>query len=159
MWYYYIIGYLFSIIGSLLFVRIVVNTMWNEIGWEKNSGEDKLRPHAWHSRAVGTIESVLYTSSWLLEIPEFIAIWLALKVAGRWGRWERDEGKVTGRTVYNIFLIGNGLVIAFSTTGAFVTKWLLEEKAIEIYLFPIALIIGTIGLWFWARWHHSHSKK
>lgn len=42
-------------------------------------------------------------------------MWLALKVASQWKRWEGKE-----RGTYNVFLIGSGLSLAMAYLGAWV---------------------------------------
>jgi hypothetical protein len=157
MWHYYLIGYLFSLSGGLLFVRLIVNTMWRELGWKGKPSEDVIRPYAWHAQAIGILESVLYTTAWIVSAPQFIAVWLALKVAGKWGRWEKDEGKIPGRSIYNIFLIGSGFSVAYSTVGAKIIDFSLSGKYYEAWAMPIVLVLGTIVFWLWAR-HCAKAK-
>jgi hypothetical protein len=156
MWHYYLIGYAFAIICSLLIIRLVVDTMWEElrIKWKQD-----IRPYEWHARAVGVVDSALYVTSWLLGVPEFIAVWLAFKVAGLWIKWQGDTRNNVGRAIYNIFIIGNGLSIAYATSGAMIIKWLHDSRPMEIYLFPLSLIMGTLCLWWWACSHVKNAMK
>jgi hypothetical protein len=78
---------------------------------------------------------------------------LALKVAGKWTRWEKGEGKVSGRSIYNIFLMGSGLSVAYSTIGAKIITWRHTDKYVEVFSVPIILTAGTIVLWLWVRKH------
>jgi hypothetical protein len=89
---------------------------------------DTTAADAWSPAVVGVCESVLYPASLLLNKPEFIGVWLAIKVAGQWARWSGDrvEGAPSdldalnqGRRRFNAFLVGNAISIGF---GVFV--WL-----------------------------------
>jgi hypothetical protein len=66
---------------------------------------------------VGFAEAILYPTALLSGQPEFIAVWLALKVAGQWNEWQRGY---QGRARFNRFLVGNALSIMVSglTYGA-----------------------------------------
>ncbi len=74
----------------------------------------------WPPTIVGLIESILYTSSFLVGRPEFIAVWLGLKVAGHWDLWQEGQA---GRARFNRALVGNGMAIMISgvTYGAIVS--------------------------------------
>src|SRR2546425_10452035 len=88
-------------------------SLWRGMGWSGKA--DGFRPHPEHPQMVGLVERTLYTASWLLGQPEFIAVWLALKVAGQWSRWsevKNVQGKeMSGRAVFNTFLIGNAFSV------------------------------------------------
>ncbi|MBI2862113.1 MAG: hypothetical protein HYX89_04765, partial [Chloroflexi bacterium] len=80
------------------------------------------RPFAWHAGLIGLLERFMYTSAVLVGRPEFIAVWLALKVAGQWAAW-RDPW--LGRPIYNLVLIGNALSIIFGAGGGYLARYLL----------------------------------
>ncbi len=42
---------------------------------------------------MGSIERIMYISSFLIGRPEFIAVWLLVKVAGDWGTRRSDDGE------------------------------------------------------------------
>lgn len=65
----------------------------------------------WAPRLVGLLEAVLYPTSLLAGHGAFIGVWLALKTAGSWKRWEKETYE--GRARFQIFLLGNGLSILF----------------------------------------------
>lgn len=104
---------------------------------------------------VGVVERVLYTASWQLGKPEFIAVWLALKVAGQWRRWTDDmcpNGPVVpGRTIFNVFLIGNALSIAYGSTGGLLIKWLNMGACLRALVIGTALVLGTLLLNVWVK--------
>jgi hypothetical protein len=118
-----VIGYAVSIFMGDIVIRPIRNKMH-----EGNGKEDV--HHRWRPRAIGWLERFLYTSSILLCFPEFIAIWLALKVAGQWERWKLDVGKDASkgtnqaRATYAVYLVGNGLSVLYGSVGAFIVNQL-----------------------------------
>lgn len=91
----------------------------------------------WGPPLVGMAEGIMYPVSFLFAKPDFIGVWLAVKVAGQWVRWgtaisppegnyQKDQERVReankGRRRFNKFLIGNALRIML----AFVTYWILS---------------------------------
>jgi len=81
----------------------------------------------WSPALVGISESVMYPTALFLGKPEFIGVWLAVKVAGQWVRWKGDAGQSPtssesdieklneGRRRFNGFLVGNSLSIMSGT--------------------------------------------
>lgn len=74
-------------------------------------------------RFVGALEQFMYTSAILVGMPQFVAVWLVLKLAGEWRQAERP----TSYAMYNIFLIGNALSLILSTATAIVIAHSLPE--------------------------------
>jgi len=92
-------------------------------------------PNATGPVLVGLLEHALYVLALLAGRPEFIGVWLAVKVAGQWIRWRGPEtsiraeplsGEISkhiresqdrGRRTFNLFLFGSGLsvLLAFVT--------------------------------------------
>ncbi len=68
----------------------------------------------WQVGILGAIERFLYLTSILVGKPEFIAVWLTLKTV--YTSWARKKTEYRG--YYNNFIIGNGLSIIFSVSGA-----------------------------------------
>lgn len=94
-------------------------------------GSDSLAD-MWSPTLVGICESVMYPMALFIGKPEFIGVWLAVKVAGQWVRWKGDAGQSAasgdfdierlneGRRRFNGFLVGNSLSIMLgaATWGA-----------------------------------------
>ena len=154
MWQWYAIGYLFSVLVGHFFVAMVADQMWQSIGW-KPAKSARFRPDAWQPRVLGVIERFLYTSSLLVGKAEFIGFWLAVKVAGQWKRWSEDQESdgvhVSGRSIYQNFLIGNGLSILFSIVGYKLIEWLPQRKYTEALCVPVSLMALTMIIYFWIR--------
>ncbi len=122
-----LLGYGFSILIGHLFVSPFVNQLWRWIEEDANSpavdgsteengasvqGTAATRsPDAWRPKGVGVLERLLITSAVGLGHSSFIAVWLALKAAASWSQWKQPP-------VFHVFLIGNGLSIAFAVGGA-----------------------------------------
>lgn len=107
----YILGYFISIFGGALFLWIVID----KIAWTyltKYGSKSKL--HEKTTLYLGIIERLIYTSVFIIDQPAFIAIWLALKVASQWKRWQDEPG------TYNVFLIGNALSLIIAFIGAWI---------------------------------------
>ena len=108
------IGYFFAVAVAHYVIQYVVDGLWRAIGWTPSSAYAE-RPEYYLARRVGIVDRALYVVSLQMGKPEFIGVWLALKVAGQWGRWGEKakigSKDVEGRVFYNIFLIGNGLSV------------------------------------------------
>ncbi len=89
---------------------------WLQDKEEKN--EDKKKNIKKISMLVGILERVLYTTAIIMGQYSFIAIWLGIKVAPKWGKWHEEEN----RGIFNAFLIGNALSIIIAFVGAWVIK-------------------------------------
>ena len=93
---------------------------------------DETQADMWSPALVGSCESVMYPTVLFLGKPEFIGVWLAVKVAGQWVRWKGDTRQISGvgesdidklnegRRRFNGFLVGNSLMIMLgvATWGA-----------------------------------------
>ena len=64
---------------------------------------------------VGIIERASYTAALILGVPEWIAVWLAMKVAVGWREQQKRESPSD-----NLYLIGNILSIMFGVIGAWI---------------------------------------
>lgn len=58
----------------------------------------------------GAIESILYLTAWLVDSPEFIPFWIAIKVAGGWQVWNQKDS----RSRFQVFLVGNAMQLILS---------------------------------------------
>ena len=162
MWQDYvavIVGYAFSrLVGHWLISRLVP-TLWRVLGWKRNTEAEYLffRPEL--PAMVGVLERTLYTTSMLLKQPQFIGLWLALKVAGGWKGWSEPvktpDGKIVlnGRDLFSVFLIGSGFSIAYGITGALIIQWLDKDNIVAAITVPAALVLGTVVYLLWARRH------
>lgn len=146
IWACYFVGYFFAVVFASVPISLIVDKLW-----KPNLNDNDIR-YSWTSKILGYIERSLYVASFQIGKPEFIGIWLALKVAGQWNRW---SDKNTGRHIYNIFLIGNGLSIAYSITGAGLIYWcndyLIYRCNDDLYLaivVPISLVLATLILFY-----------
>ena len=155
IWWHYLIGYgLWFWIADQLIFRLI-KRLWMVLGWNPNIIEDDARTHEELPRMVGVLERFLYAISWQLEKPEFIGVWLVLKVAGKWKHWTEPRklgGQVvSGRSTFNVFLIGNGFSVAYGVLAVFLVKWLEDGLFIQFSWVPLLLIVGTLGFQSWAR--------
>lgn len=66
----------------------------------------------WLPVIAGSCESLLFATCFYINKPEYIAVWLAVKVAAGWKLWE------PGRNRFEVFVTGNALCIGCAYIGA-----------------------------------------
>ncbi len=140
----YLLGYAFSVLGSVLLVRPIVTTLWKQV----ESDQSGIRAFPWHSAAVGTVEVVLYTSAVVAsgQYLYFIPAWLLLKTAGRWALWEKGTERVWGRT---IFLIGSGFSLACGVAGGTIASWAISDRWPDVVILAVAFTVFALAFRGW----------
>ena len=155
MWWHYVAGYLFSIVAGRFVVGFFMREAWRQLG--PIGGPTS--PRGWLSPVIGELEGFMFTTSWLLQKPEFIFVWIAIKVTGQWKRWGEDnrvDGRIVpGRDIYNVFLIGNALSLIYAVVGGLIVDWLARGDWLPAVGAPMLVVIGTIFLYFQAKWHFT----
>jgi hypothetical protein len=144
----YFFGYIFACGGSFIFIRIIYNELWKEIKEESADRDHSL--HLWYGQVIGIVEGIMYVTAFLLDKWEFIGIWLAFKVVGRWER-SRIEfqqkkkrgilGKLETHAIYSIFTIGNALSLVYAFFGYKIIRYLQVGELIKS-VFIVLIIIG-----------------
>jgi hypothetical protein len=168
----YAYGGLYAIGLGHLFLRRIQDRIWlrvlrhNEL--PQSAIDLDLRELA---GTVGIIERSLYVTSILTHHPEFIGVWLAIKVGGGWKGW--SEGRrypdhvdpktgqpraIPGAQVFNAHLIGAGLSLLFAATGAYSIRWLLEGSVLQALTVGTLLVSATFALLLWAWYAPPQSK-
>ena len=164
----YLAGYSYSFFVGGFFIRSTLDELKKKLKFH-DYNKDEIKTCSWYARRVGDIEIVIYVTSFLINKPEFIAVWLALKVAGRWHSAKleadsnkyRDQQKLT-KTLKssnsleekfesiqhngfcNIFTIGTGLSIAYGFIGSKIILWFknsMDDKVIALIL--TAIVVNT----------------
>ena len=155
--YYYGIAYIISIIGSQFVIKHILKNMWKQVYIrikknQKFNEIEEIRPFLRTPQVLGLLESILYTTACLIEKYEFISVWLLLKVAGSFKR-EFKSAEHFERQKFNIFLIGNGLLILFSFVGALISKWLMKETldCLSIIFVGSGLAIFSFTMFIWSK--------
>ncbi len=120
------LGYAFAVFVGHFLIVWVVGRLWRSIGLLAES-RSAVRPGWWLPKAVGVLERALYVAAFLTEAYGFIGVWLAMKVAGRWharteGIEQPDGVFVRPHSIFLVFLIGNGLSIAYGAVGAHIIR-------------------------------------
>lgn len=166
----YVCGYLYAIIVGSILIKFIMDELKEKIRYLPFafSNEDKLA-YGWYAQGVGVFDLILYISAMLIGKYEFIAIWLAFKVAGRWesARLEKDSIEddikeaskkkslnlhlIINNALYNIFTIGNALVLIWAgATYKSITYW--NDKAYGLsILMALAVLIITLVFYFLAK--------
>ncbi len=108
----FIIGYVISTLGGALVLWVLIDRMaWGYLG---KKGIPK-KPPGVLTLPMGILERFMYTTVLVIDQPAFIAVWLGLKVASQWKRWEDTE-----RGTYNVFLMGTALSLIIAFFGAWI---------------------------------------
>ena len=148
-WYAAVIGYGFSVFAGAILVKSLVETLWDCIAPQSSTS----RPQLWQGDALARIEGVLYVALLQLDLGNMIGVWLILKVAGHWKRWMEDGDEQTkrpdGRSVFNIFLIGNALSVLYSFVGFKLIEWIAAKQILQVCWVSLAVIALTLGFWAW----------
>ena len=130
----YVIGFVFSVVAGGIFIWYATGALWKSVGRKRDRSDSKLHADPELPAQVGIVERSLYTASILAEQEQFIAVWLGLKAISSWSIWNKlkdakgqANGAISGRSVFNIYLIGNGLSVAYGVVGGWITKCLLAQ--------------------------------
>ena len=149
-------GYFFSVLVGYWAIRHLMSAAWSSVMYGLGGNTLHPNPYPQHPEAIGLLERTLYTAAWQLGITEFIGIWLVLKVAGGWKGWTEDlpvsSGKLSGRTVFNLFLLGTGVSLAYGVVGALIIQRLNRDSWAIALLLALVTVGATYGLrWFLTR--------
>ncbi len=155
-WYVYLLGYVFGIVFAHFPISKTMTDLRQGIGIKGK--EFGLIP--WHTAALGMVERALYIASIQLGFVYVIAVWLALKGVGEWRDWDtRDQkgqepdtesttkptrDRVPGRAIFNNFLIGSGLSLAYAIAAAVMLK---HWPSAPAFWAPGAVLAGNVLLW------------
>jgi len=102
-WHLLVAIYIFGLVGSHVVIHFFLGGLTRLFGL----GQDPARRTYYPVAFVGFAEAILYPTALLVGQPEFIGVWLALKVAGQWKEWKAGyEGRAPR---FNRFLIGSAL--------------------------------------------------
>jgi hypothetical protein len=151
-WLPYLIGCGFAIGIGHIATRRLVDRLWVSIGdsplqWESRSGW-------WLPKIVGLVERALYVGSMKFGHPEFLGVWLALKVAANWSAWKKGievgNRDLSGSSIFSIFLIGNGVSIGYAVVGFYLISEVRKSVATSIVVI-LAISAATVGLWYMAK--------
>ncbi len=109
--------YCLSIAGATLLINpltIVMRTLF-----KLDSSKDIRNANLWPAMLVGACEAVLYPFLLIINKPDFIGGWLAIKVGGNWKIWQEGH---SGRNRFNMFLIGNAVSIIIAVIFAHIIR-------------------------------------
>lgn len=151
-WYALLIGYGFPVLAGVLLMTNLVTRLWDCL-IPGGSANPKLRPEAWQPRVLAFLESILFISFLLIGQSWFIGLWLSLKVAGQWPRWsaraEEGSGQPPGHVVFNVFMIGNGLLILYAFVGYKLIGWVHREDWLRVLWAPTLIVALTVAFYVW----------
>ncbi len=154
----YLTGYFIACSLSFIFINLICQELWKEIQDDLEGQDHKL--HRWYGGVIGFLEGIMYITALLLNKYEFVGIWLAFKVVGRWER-SRIEfnqhqsksklGKLQTHAIYSIFTIGNALSIICSAVGWKIILCLQDGNILESILLVLSISIIFCLILFFAK--------
>ena len=106
---YYIAAYALCCIVSMVIIGTTLRFLINSDADLKNTYKGTEHKFFSIARVVGSLEQIMYITSILIGMPEFIGVWLVVKAI--------DEYKQTDRK-YSIYLIGTSLSLIFAVGTA-----------------------------------------
>jgi len=154
---YYAMGYLYSVLIGYFLVLSFSRNAWAALGEMPKNEVDM--PYRWTSSLSGIIDRVIYTSSLLFSAKEFIAVWLAIKVAVQRKRWEDNKDLGKARASFHIFVIGTGLSLLYGLVGGVMVGWLKDAEYIPATTLPVMLILLNLYFILVAKIEMAKSKK
>lgn len=143
----YVIGYSFSLFLGGWLISIFSHKSWVAI---EGLAELNRLPFPSGSYFVGILERLIYTSSIVFGVKEFIAVWLAVKIASQWKAYEgsgSDRSSLhKARALFNVYLLGTGLSVLYGALGAQLISWLNMHE----YILPLisSLTLVAVNLLF-----------
>lgn len=148
-----LLGFFVAVVLGQVVIGLTSKILYRKLGLEGSRKGSQL------SAILGAAECVLYLGAFLLGRLEFIAVWLGLKTVVRWRNWETDipipqAGEkpkwILGRYAYNIFLLGNALVITFAAIGWKIIELARHKTWPEVIAIVAATLAGSLILIVWA---------
>jgi hypothetical protein len=125
----------------------------------------------WSPTSVGLVERALYTASILAGFPAFIGVWLALKIVSHWDIFKSDYGQSeekktiidTGnaRLIFNTYLIGTGISIAYGGAGALIIRFLINHNYWAAIALGVSLVLmhQALDLYIWLKTKKNFPKR
>lgn len=150
-WFWYGVGFGFSALVGGWLIKPLLHEMHGKVNAyvrgtnpQYHIGLREIRPFTSFPTICGYIERPLYTASWLIGRPEFIGVWLVVKMAAR---WTLPKDPLDSRHRYYPVLVGNLLSVLYGVVGAIVIKWLqCSSRFWPALLIMLVLMSGTSGL-------------
>jgi hypothetical protein len=158
-WWAVAVGYSYSTLVAHLPIYWLMTAIRRSLGYDPGPTNFQ---YPEYPSMLGILERSLYTASWQFGKPEFIGLWLLLKVAGQYKEWAEgmdiQNKHIRGRILLDVFLIGNGFSVGYAVLGALLIDWLNRPKPLLLpaLTVPFILIIATLWFWWWERGKQFH---
>lgn len=124
-------------------INLVVKRLYGRV-----SSDDEVSNDYGVPEFVGFVERPLYVAALQYDAVTSIAAWFVLKVAGKWNPWSEDAKRGTdgaqrpsGRNLYNIFLVGNGLSLGLAAASF----WSAGLAGDGLYWQAALVLVGAFG--------------
>jgi len=156
----YSIGVVYAVFLPWPLIRKIQNDVWRRILAHNRIDTRLLQADLLALPVIlGLLERALYFASIIVERPDFIGVWLLVKVAGGWSGWSsgrrfrwHEEGHVLltertipGAQVFNAHLIGTSLSLLFAATGAYGIRWCVNQHQ-DVTLYVSTTVLFTVFL-------------
>lgn len=163
----HVVGYLLATLLPAWPLARLSTLTWRILAFDEGVPRAAIdRHHRWDLPfLVGALERILYVASWLVAKPEFVGVWLLLKVAGGWKAWTDGQAvpwtnhdgatssrTVSGRHLLNVFLIGTALSLLNGFTWAMAIQWYVASDRARAVLVTAIVTFVTCAIWLWHEW-------
>ena len=163
--WFHVVGYLYAVVLPYYFLARTSQRLWVRIATPEGVPPDIIKKGHRNDlpALLGFLERTMYVAAWNVGHPEFIGIWMGLKVAGGWNAWTHgyepkgakdsngEQVRVNGRHMFNTHLIGSALSAINSVTGALMTTWLIRGDWSRAVWVGFATFLMTYAIWLWSE--------
>lgn len=145
----YFIGYFFAVcVGTFsidLIRRPAMKYLEETQETYKSENRDKLLFLL--GDVIGVVERIVYVSAFIADQAAFVAVWLGVKIALSFKRYEE---RFSGREMYNVFTLGALLSLGYAFIGWKLTEWCANPcHTYRALVFVILLPVSCFGLLIW----------
>jgi cbb3-type cytochrome oxidase subunit 1 len=149
----YAFGYFFAVILGHFPIRMVQSKAWEPLLATDKKLKDRWVYRPQYGAIIGIVERILYVACLQIGKPEFIPIWIGIKIAGGWSGW---QDKMQGHDVFCVVLLGNAISLVYGFWGYQLTKWFYEDT----YKLLVVCLTGVLVLGCWyIRYYLNQAQK
>jgi hypothetical protein len=144
------IGYFVSLFFGHIATSKIVNLGWSIV--ENNKNLQIRSKYQWATVVIGHIDRILFTTSIVFGVKEFIAAWLAVRIVSQWSKWgsvkespqsrSKLEKVYQSRALFQIFLIGTAVSLVYGVLGGQMVIWMVEGD----FIYAIIALITALAL-------------
>lgn len=122
--------------------------LWRHVAFDAGVRKDAIpAANRYLPATIGVVERFLYVAALLSSLPDFIGVWLALKVAGGWQGWSGTHLGVPGRSVFNTSLLTSAISLVWAISGAAIVSWAQQDRVGYAVAAAAGVFAATYGSW------------